>query len=83
MGTQSKLEKIEDFKRKVILAIDSAELKGENVNEKRDRFEDVFSGKVNILVYSSANVDSYFFYKWDCCFTETRNGTTYRAWLWG
>ena len=45
----SRLPVIADFKRQVILAIDSAELRGGTNKQKCDRFHEVFPGKVNIL----------------------------------
>jgi hypothetical protein len=80
IGRLSKLSKIEDFKRNVILAIDSAELKGGSLTEKRERFSDVFKGNVNIIIRNDPT-DRYFTYRWECFHTEKRGDTTYDAWL--
>ena len=80
IGRLSKLSKIEDFKRNVILAIDSAELKGGSLTEKRERFNDVFKGNVNIIIRNDPT-DRYFTYRWECYHTEKRGDTTYDAWL--
>ena len=82
IGTLSSLKKINDFKRKVILAIDSAELKGGTVGEKMNRFVEVFPERVNILVYNSTNaIGRYFTFCWGCHFEEKRKDITYEAWL--
>ena len=65
IGTLSNLKRIDDFKRKVIKSIDSAELKGGTVSEKRDRFLEVFPGDVNIYVYDSAYIGRYFSFNFD------------------
>ena len=80
IGRLSRLSKIEDFKRNVILAIDSAELKGGSLSEKKDRFLDVFKGNVNIIVRKDPT-SRYFTYSWGCYHTEKRGDTTYDAWL--
>jgi hypothetical protein len=83
IGKLKEQQKIENFKGKVILAIDSAELKGGSLKDKRDRFEDVFPGEVNVVVYNKANLGTYFTYSWGCFHSETRDETTYEAWLTG
>jgi hypothetical protein len=80
IGRLSKLSKIEDFKRNVILAIDSAEIKGGSLAEKRERFCDVFKGNVNIIIRNDPT-DRYFTYRWECYHTEKRGDTTYDTWL--
>jgi hypothetical protein len=72
--------KIEGFKRNVILTIDSAELKSGSVLEKKERFKDIFQGKVNIIVRKDPT-SRYFTYSSGCYHTEKRGNTTYDAWL--
>jgi hypothetical protein len=74
------LNKVEDFKKKVILAIDSAEIRGGSLREKRDRFLEIFTEKVNLVV-SEGDIGTKLCYKTGFYFRENRNGTVYRAWL--
>ncbi len=80
IGELKELNKVEDFKKKVILAIDSAEIRGGSLREKRDRFFEIFTEKVNLVV-SEGDIGRMFCYKTDFYFRENRNGTVYRAWL--
>jgi hypothetical protein len=80
----SRLPVIADFKRQVILAIDSAELRGGTNKQKCDRFREVFPGKVNIIVSKAKvneNLGVYFFYHQNYYHTEDRKHTRYRAWI--
>lgn len=72
---------MDDFEQKVIIAIDSAELKGGTNEDKRLRFEKVLNETVNIIVGTESKFDAYFTYNHCCYFSETRNGTKYIAWI--
>jgi len=76
----SRLPVIADFKRQVILAIDSAELRGGTNKQKCERFHEVFPGMVNISVYE-ANEELGAYFSFDHHHTEDRNCTRYRAWI--
>jgi hypothetical protein len=80
IGELRELNKVEDFKKKAILAIDSAEIRGGSLNEKRDRFFEIFTEKVNLVV-SEGDIGMKFCYKTDFYFRENRNRTVYTAWL--
>ena len=81
IGEQTAFSKVEDFKRKVILAIDSAETKGGTLSEKRNRFLEIFTENVNVVVAKASEAGVHFSYRYGCEFEETRNGTTYEAWI--
>ena len=81
IGKQRPINKVEDFKRKVILAIDSAETKGGSYSEKLNRFKDIFTENVNVVVAKGSEAQLYATYNHGCYFSETRNGTTYTAWI--
>ena len=70
------------FNRKVILAIDSAELRGGIIREKCSRFLEVFLEKVNIFVSSTNQFsETYFVNSGYIFYEETRNETKYMAWI--
>jgi hypothetical protein len=75
-----RLPVIADFKRQVILAIDSAELRGGTNEQKCARFREVFPGMVNISV-SELDEDLGVYFSFDHHHTEDRNCTRYRAWI--
>ena len=78
----SRLPVIADFKRQVILAIDSAELRGGTDEQKCERFHEVFPGKVNIILYkANEDLGGYLSGYFDHHYTEDRNCTRYRAWI--
>ena len=60
IGEQTAFSKVEDFKRKVILAIDSAETKGGTLSEKRNRFLEIFTENVNVVVAKASEAGVYF-----------------------
>lgn len=76
---ESQSTNTENFKRDVILAIDSAEIRGGTTEQKRDRFKEIFSGSVNVCVYkaTSSSVCAHA----NISHAETRGDTTYLAWI--
>ena len=76
----NRLPAVQDFNRQVILAIDSAELRGGSFNEKRERFVEIFPGKVNIIV-DKVNEEIGVYIKQNHYHKEERNGTRYQAWI--
>lgn len=80
-GKLRKLQRVDDFKTKVRLAIDLAEQDEDaSLDEKKEIFKRKFPGLVNIIV-SDGNFYSHFVYSWDCFFSEQRGDTRYVAWL--
>ena len=82
IGELKDLKKVDEFKRKVIDAIDAAENKGGLTTEKRKVFKQVFKENVNIIVgnehdfsvFSNSFYDLFFY-------SEVRDKTRYVAWL--
>ena len=72
---------VEDFQKNVIFAAYSAETKGGTLSEKIKRFNEIFKESVNLIVAKESEAGVHFSYRYGCSFSETRNGTTYTAWL--
>ena len=78
-----KQKKIENFKTKVLSAIDVVESMGGSLSAKRDNFVEIFPGNVNVVLSHGNEFDLFFTYSWDCYVSEKRGETKYDAWLTG
>jgi hypothetical protein len=82
IGELKDLKKVNEFKRKAVLAIDAAEIKGGLTTDKRKVFKQVFKENVNIIVgyeldfsvFSNSFYDLFYY-------SEVRDKTRYVAWL--
>ena len=77
---KDKLTEKDDFKSKVMAAIDFAESKDGTYKEKKDRFVENFDGNVNIIV-RSVGIASKFYITNGLYITQMRNKTRYVAWI--
>ena len=81
------MKKVENFKNKVLQAIDASEKNGGNYLEKRNKFLQTFKENVNLIIYTQSNKhsgnenSSYVAFRDDCFLKERKNLTTYVAWI--
>ena len=82
VGTQKEQNEIKDFKQNMIIAVDSAELKGGTLKERRERFEENF-GDINLFIFKGNpnNFGITFTYRWDAYYEDVRGDITYVGWL--
>ena len=81
IGELKAKSKVEDFKNKALLAAFSAETKGGTYREKLDRFKEIFKENVNVVVAKESEAGVYFTSSYGCRLKETRNVSTYWAWI--
>ena len=81
IGELKAKSKVEDFKNKALLAAFSAETKGGTYWEKITRFREIFTENVNLVVAKESEAGVSYTSRYGCFFSETRNGTTYKAWI--
>jgi hypothetical protein len=85
IGELGDIKKIEDFKNKVVQAINGAERKGGDVNDKKQTFKEIFGEEINLIIFNpvdkNSELDSYFWHRNDCYLNEKRNQTVYKVWI--